>query len=95
MGMWFAALLSVALVGQVFLGNPMRWDFDEVEYDQTEIYKILTRYWNMNKTPLFFPSSNTSADYLNSDWMDPCYERFYEIGGKYVVYWLVNGDVSF
>uniref|UniRef100_A0A8R1DSC4 Uncharacterized protein n=1 Tax=Caenorhabditis japonica TaxID=281687 RepID=A0A8R1DSC4_CAEJA len=72
----------------------MRWDFDEISYNQTEMYQILTRYWNMNKPPLFFPVSNTSADYLNSDWMDPCYERFYEIGGKYVVYWLVDGDVS-
>uniref|UniRef100_A0A8R1EA57 Uncharacterized protein n=2 Tax=Caenorhabditis japonica TaxID=281687 RepID=A0A8R1EA57_CAEJA len=45
------------------------------------------------KAPLFFPVSNTSADYVNGDWMDPCYERFYEIGAKYIVYWFVNGDM--
>uniref|UniRef100_A0A8R1EWI9 Uncharacterized protein n=1 Tax=Caenorhabditis japonica TaxID=281687 RepID=A0A8R1EWI9_CAEJA len=28
-----------------------------------------------------------------SDLMESCYERFYKIGGKYVVYWLVNGDM--
>uniref|UniRef100_A0A8R1EWB0 Uncharacterized protein n=1 Tax=Caenorhabditis japonica TaxID=281687 RepID=A0A8R1EWB0_CAEJA len=71
----------------------MRWDFDEVSYDQDTMYGLLTRYWNLGKAPLFFPVSNTSADYVNGDWMDPCYERFYEIGAKYIVYWFVNGDM--
>uniref|UniRef100_A0A8R1EIJ7 Uncharacterized protein n=1 Tax=Caenorhabditis japonica TaxID=281687 RepID=A0A8R1EIJ7_CAEJA len=24
--------------------------------------------------------------------MDPCYERFHELGAGFVVYWFVNGD---
>uniref|UniRef100_A0A8R1EKE3 Uncharacterized protein n=2 Tax=Caenorhabditis japonica TaxID=281687 RepID=A0A8R1EKE3_CAEJA len=45
------------------------------------------------KAPILFPASNASADYSSKDWMRPCYERFYEVGGKYVIYWLVNGDM--
>uniref|UniRef100_A0A8R1IHT6 Uncharacterized protein n=1 Tax=Caenorhabditis japonica TaxID=281687 RepID=A0A8R1IHT6_CAEJA len=27
--------------------------------------------------------------------MDPCYDRFYEVGAQYVVYWIVNKNNSF
>uniref|UniRef100_A0A8R1EN36 Uncharacterized protein n=1 Tax=Caenorhabditis japonica TaxID=281687 RepID=A0A8R1EN36_CAEJA len=71
----------------------MNWDFNEVDYNQKEMYEVLTRYWSVGKAPIFFAASNTSADYTASNWMDKCYERFNEIGGKYVVFWLVGEDM--
>uniref|UniRef100_A0A8R1ESK4 Uncharacterized protein n=1 Tax=Caenorhabditis japonica TaxID=281687 RepID=A0A8R1ESK4_CAEJA len=25
--------------------------------------------------------------------MNPCYERYYEVGAYYIAYWIVNGDM--
>uniref|UniRef100_A0A8R1IU16 Uncharacterized protein n=1 Tax=Caenorhabditis japonica TaxID=281687 RepID=A0A8R1IU16_CAEJA len=48
--MLFPILLFAALVGEATLGNPMRWDFDEVSYDQDTMYGFLTRFWNKGKS---------------------------------------------
>uniref|UniRef100_A0A8R1HY61 Uncharacterized protein n=1 Tax=Caenorhabditis japonica TaxID=281687 RepID=A0A8R1HY61_CAEJA len=45
------------------------------------------------KAPLYFPASNSSADYTSNNWMNPCYERYYEVGALYIAYWIVNGDM--
>uniref|UniRef100_A0A8R1IKK7 Uncharacterized protein n=1 Tax=Caenorhabditis japonica TaxID=281687 RepID=A0A8R1IKK7_CAEJA len=71
----------------------MNWDFSEVPYNQSKMYEQLYWYWNAGKTPIYFPATNASANYSSSNWMESCYERFYEMGGKFVVYWLVNGDM--
>uniref|UniRef100_A0A8R1IVG3 Uncharacterized protein n=1 Tax=Caenorhabditis japonica TaxID=281687 RepID=A0A8R1IVG3_CAEJA len=88
----------------------MCWDFSATPFDQSSMYKILTRFWNMGKVrrkpkylmlfypfcfeaPILFSASNSSANYTSKDWMNRCYERFYEVGGQYVVYWLVDGDM--
>uniref|UniRef100_A0A8R1I9L9 Uncharacterized protein n=2 Tax=Caenorhabditis japonica TaxID=281687 RepID=A0A8R1I9L9_CAEJA len=57
------------------------------------MYSMLSGYTNLGKSPIFFSASNDSADYSSDVWMDPCYERFYEVGADYVVYWFVNDDM--
>uniref|UniRef100_A0A8R1EER9 Glycosyltransferase family 92 protein n=1 Tax=Caenorhabditis japonica TaxID=281687 RepID=A0A8R1EER9_CAEJA len=91
--MSFTLLLFAALIGQASLGNPTRYLFSKVELDQSTMYTMLSSFSNVGKLPIYFPVSNSSADYTSDVWMDPCYERFYEVGAHYVVYWLVNRDM--
>uniref|UniRef100_A0A8R1ESB2 Uncharacterized protein n=1 Tax=Caenorhabditis japonica TaxID=281687 RepID=A0A8R1ESB2_CAEJA len=73
----------------------MSFDFKRVPYEQNDMYSFLPGYSNMGKSPIWFSSSNTSADYTSNNWMDPCYERFYEVGATFIAYWVVNGEVRF
>uniref|UniRef100_A0A8R1E3W5 Uncharacterized protein n=1 Tax=Caenorhabditis japonica TaxID=281687 RepID=A0A8R1E3W5_CAEJA len=93
--MLFRLFLLAILVGQASLGSPTRYGFDTVDHSQSVMYSMLKKFSNVGKLPIHFPISNTSADYTSDVWMDPCYERFYEVGAFYVVYWYFNRDVSF
>uniref|UniRef100_A0A8R1E8P9 Uncharacterized protein n=1 Tax=Caenorhabditis japonica TaxID=281687 RepID=A0A8R1E8P9_CAEJA len=71
----------------------MRWSFSKVDLSQQTMYSMLPSFSSMGKKPILFPASNSSADYTSNNWMDPCYERFYEMDAAYIVYWIVKGDV--
>uniref|UniRef100_A0A8R1IIK3 Uncharacterized protein n=1 Tax=Caenorhabditis japonica TaxID=281687 RepID=A0A8R1IIK3_CAEJA len=53
----------------------------------------MTGLSSMGKKPIYFPASNSSADYTSNNWMDPCYERYYQIDAVYIAYWIVKGDM--
>uniref|UniRef100_A0A8R1ISH4 Serpentine receptor class gamma n=1 Tax=Caenorhabditis japonica TaxID=281687 RepID=A0A8R1ISH4_CAEJA len=81
--MFLPLLVFYILIAQMTSSNPMYWDFEEVPYNQTTMFTLLSTYWNLGKAPIFFPSSNASANYTSDNWIDPCYERFYEVGATF------------